>query len=163
LRRSASTQPKEKYIQMIEKFKKIIELETGVNVEIVSRKRNFVEARAMYYKLLRDVSNMTLQAIGDTVNKDHSTIIHSLNSVDDWMKYDRKLSDRYKNILYAIDKIDETDFNSLRYENIMLNLKIDELTKRLSSNRLYDLMDKIPFDKEEAVYDRLSVIVRMNC
>jgi len=148
---------------MIEKFKKIIELETGVNVEIVSRKRNFVEARAMYYKLLRDVSNMTLQAIGDTVNKDHSTIIHSLNSVDDWMKYDRKLADRYKNILYAIDKIDETDFNSLRYENIMLNLKIDELTKRLSSNRLYDLMDKIPFDKEEAVYDRLSVIVRMNC
>ena len=148
---------------MIEKFKKIIELETGVNVEIVSRKRNFVEARAMYYKLLRDVSNMTLQAIGDTVNKDHATIIHSLNSVDDWMRYDRKLADRYKNILYAIDKIDETDFNSLRYENIMLNLKIDELTKRLSSNRLYDLMDKIPFDKEEAVYDRLSVIVRMNC
>ena len=148
---------------MIEKFKKIIELETGVNVEIVSRKRNFVEARAMYYKLLRDISNMTLQAIGDTVNKDHATIIHSLNSVDDWMKYDRKLADRYKNILYAIDKIDETDFNSLRYENIMLNLKIDELTKRLSSNRLYDLMDKIPFDKEEAVYDRLSVIVRMNC
>jgi hypothetical protein len=148
---------------MIEKFKKIIELETGVNVEIVSRKRNFVEARAMYYKLLRDISNMTLQAIGDTVNKDHATIIHSLNSVDDWMRYDRKLADRYKNILYAIDKIDETDFNSLRYENIMLNLKIDELTKRLSSNRLYDLMDKIPFDKEEAVYDRLSVIVRMNC
>lgn len=148
---------------MIEKFKKIIELETGVNVEIVSRKRNFVEARAMYYKLLRDVSNMTLQAIGDTVNKDHATILHSLKSVDDWMRYDRKLADRYKNILYAIDKIDETDFNSLRYENIMLNLKIDELTKRLSSNRLYDLMDKIPFDKEEAVYDRLSVIVRMNC
>ena len=148
---------------MIEKFKKIIELETGVNVEIVSRKRNFVEARAMYYKLLRDVSNMTLQAIGDTVNKDHATILHSLKSVDDWMRYDRKLADRYKNILYAIDKIDETDFNSLRYENIMLNLKIEELTKRLSSNRLYDLMDKIPFDKEEAVYDRLSVIVRMNC
>ena len=148
---------------MIEKFKKIIELETGVNVEIVSRKRNFVEARAMYYKLLRDVSNMTFQAIGDTVNKDHATILHSLKSVDDWMRYDRKLADRYKNILYAIDKIDETDFNSLRYENIMLNLKIDELTKRLSSNRLYDLMDKIPFDKEEAVYDRLSVIVRMNC
>ena len=148
---------------MIEKFKKIIELETGVNVEVVSRKRNFVEARAIYYKLLRDVSNMTFQAIGDTVNKDHTTIIHSLNSIDDWMKYDRKLTDRYKNILYAIDKIDETDFNSLRYENIMLNLKIDELTKKLSSNRLYELMDKIPFDKEEAVYDRLSVIVRMNC
>jgi len=148
---------------MIEKFKKIIELETGVNVEIVSRKRNFVEARAIYYKLLRDVLNMTFQAIGDTVNKDHATIIHSLNSIDDWMKYDRKLTDRYKNILYAIDKIDETDFNSLRYENIMLNLKIDELTKKLSSNRLYELMDKIPFDKEEVVYDRLSVIVRMNC
>lgn len=148
---------------MIQKFKKIIELETGVNVEIVSRKRNFVEARAIYYKLLRELSGMTLHAIADTVNKDHATILHSLKSVDDWMRYDTKLANKYKNILYAIDNIDDTDFNGLRYENIMLNLKIDELTKRLSSNRLYDLMDKIPYEKEEAVYDRLSVIVRMNC
>jgi hypothetical protein len=151
---------------MIQKFKKIIEFETGVNVEIVSRKRNFVEARAIYYKLLRDISGMTLHAIGDTVNKDHATILHSLKSVDDWMRYDTKLADKYKNILYAIDNVDDTDFNSLRYENMMLKLRIEEFEKRikkLSNNRLYSLMDKIPYEKEEAVYDRLSVIVRMNC
>jgi hypothetical protein len=166
LRHFAYTQPKEKYIQMIQKFKKIIEFETGVNVEIVSRKRNFVEARAIYYKLLRDISGMTLHAIGDTVNKDHATILHSLKSVDDWMRYDTKLADKYKNILYAIDNVDDTDFNSLRYENMMLKLRIEEFEKRikkLSNNRLYSLMDKIPYEKEEAVYDRLSVIVRMNC
>ena len=151
---------------MIEKFKKIIEFETGVNVEIVSRKRNFVEARAIYYKLLREISEMTLHAIADTVNKDHATILHSLKSVDDWMRYDTKLADKYKNILYAIDNIDDTDFNSLRYENMMLKLRIEELEKKISrssSNRLYSLMDKIPHEKEEIVYDRLSVIVRMNC
>lgn len=151
---------------MIQKFKKIIEFETGVNVEIVSRKRNFVEARAIYYKLLREISGMTLHAIADTVNKDHATILHSLKSVDDWMRYDTKLADKYKNILYAIDNIDDTDFNSLRYENMMLKLRIEELNKKISrssSNRLYSLMDKIPYEKEEMVYDRLSVIVRMNC
>ena len=151
---------------MIEKFKKIIEFETGVNVEIVSRKRNFVEARAIYYKLLRDISNMTLQAIGDTVNRDHATILHSLKSVDDWMKYDTKLSGKYKNILYAIDNIGDSDMNNLRYDNMMLNLRIEELEKKISkssSNRLYALMDKIPYEKQEIVYDRISVIVRMNC
>ena len=151
---------------MIEKFKKIIEFETGVNVEIVSRKRNFVEARAIYYKLLRDISNMTLQAIGDTVNRDHATILHSLKSVDDWMKYDVKLSGKYKNILYAIDNIGDSDMNNLRYDNMMLNLRIEELEKKISkssSNRLYALMDKIPYEKQEIVYDRISVIVRMNC
>jgi hypothetical protein len=151
---------------MIEKFKKIIELETGVNVEIVSRKKGFVEARAIYYKLLRDISNMTLQAIGDTVNRDHATILHSLKSVDDWMKYDAALALKYKNILYAIDNLDETDFNSVRYENMMLNLKIVELNKqikKLSNNRFQDLVDKIPYDKEELLYDRFSTIVRMNC
>ena len=151
---------------MIQKFKKIIKFETGVNVEIVSRKRNFVEARAIYYKLLREISGMTLHAIADTVNKDHATILHSLKSVDDWMRYDTKLADKYKNILYAIDNIDDTDFNSLRYENMMLKLRIEELNKKISkssSNRLYSLMDKVPYEKEEMVYDRLSVIVRMNC
>lgn len=151
---------------MIQKFKKIIKFETGVNVEIVSRKRNFVEARAIYYKLLRELSGMTLHAIADTVNKDHATILHSLKSVDDWMRYDTKLADKYKNILYAIDNIDDTDLNGLRYENMMLKLRIEELNKKISkssSNRLYSLMDKVPYEKEEMVYDRLSVIVRMNC
>ncbi len=151
---------------MIEKFKKIIEFETGVNVEIVSRKRNFVEARAIYYKLLRDISNMTLQAIGDTVNKDHATILHSLKGVDDWMRYDTKLFEKYKNILYAIDNIGDSDMNSLRYDNMMLSLKIEELEERinkLSSNRFYTLIDKIPNHKEELVYDRISAIVKMNC
>jgi len=151
---------------MIEKFKKIIEFETGVNVEIVSRKRNFVEARAIYYKLLRDISNMTLQAIGDTVNKDHATILHSLKGVDDWMRYDTKLFEKYKNILYAIDNIGDSDMNSLRYDNMMLSLKIEELEERinkLSSNRFYTLIDKIPNHEEELVYDRISAIVKMNC
>lgn len=151
---------------MIEKFKKIIELETGVDVEIVSRKKNFVEARAIYYKLLRDISGMTLQAIGDTVNKNHDTILHSLKSVNNWMKYDTELAGKYKNILYAIDNIDETDFNSVRYDNMMLNLKVAELNKqikKLSNNRFYSLVDKIPYDKEELLYDRFSTIVRMNC
>ena len=109
---------------------------------------------------------MTLQAIGDTVNRDHATILHSLKSVDDWMKYDTKLSGKYKNILYAIDNIGDSDMNNLRYDNMMLNLRIEELEKKISkssSNRLYALMDKIPYEKQEIVYDRISVIVRMNC
>ena len=55
----------------------------GVTVEALkskSRKRELVEARACYSVLCHE-SGMTLQAIGDTINKNHATIIHYFRNV----------------------------------------------------------------------------------
>jgi hypothetical protein len=155
-----------------ERFKKIIELETGINVDIVSRKRNFVEIRALYYKILRDVLGMTLQSIADTVNKDHATILHSIKNFDIWASYSEDLRRNYNNVMHMIhhyeyDSMDDSELSKLRYNNILLDMKVKELTDHIASmrsvSRLHELIDRIPEDKEELMYERISAIVRMNC
>ena len=157
-----------------ERFKKIIELETGIDVDIISRKRNFVEIRALYYKLLRDVLGMTLQSIADTVNKDHATILHSIKNFDIWSSYSDDLRKSYTNVMHMIhhyeyDSMDNLELSKLRYNNILLDLKVKELTDHISSmrntttSRLHELIDRVPIDKEELMYERISAIVRMNC
>jgi len=157
-----------------ERFKQIIALETGIDVDIISRKRNFVEVRALYYKLLRDILGMTLHSIADTVNKDHATVLHSLNNFDNWSSYSEDLRRHYTNVMYMIyhyeyNSMEDIELSKLRYNNILLDFKVKELTDHINemkkpvNNRLYALMDKIPYHKEELVYDRISAIVRMNC
>lgn len=157
-----------------ERFKKIIELETGIDVDIVSRKRNFVETRSLYYKLLRDVLGMTLQSIADTVNKDHATILHSIKNFDIWSSYSEDLRRSYTNVMHMIhhyeyDSMDNLELSKLRYNNILLDLKVKELTDHIASmrntttSRLHELIDRVPEEKEELMYERISAIVRMNC
>jgi hypothetical protein len=138
----------------VNKFKKLIKLETGICVDTVSRKRNFVEVRALYYRLLRDNLGMTLQAIANTVKKDHATVLHSLNNIDNWMKYSDELRTYHDNIIKVATKGEDNELIELRK-------KVKELEKR--SGPLYDLIDTVPFDKESLVFDRLSTIIRMNC
>jgi hypothetical protein len=155
-----------------ERFKKIIELETGINVDIVSRKRNFVEIRALYYKMLRDVLGMTLQSIADTVNKDHATVLHSIKNFDIWASYSEDLRRNQANVMHMIhhyeyDSMDDSELSKLRYNNILLDMKVKELTDHIASmrnvSRIHELVDRIPAEKEELMYERISAIVRMNC
>jgi hypothetical protein len=52
-----------------------------------NRKRAIVDARRAYSKILRD-AGFSYQYIGDTLNKNHATIIHYVKSVDGLLKYD---------------------------------------------------------------------------
>ena len=46
-----------------------------------TRKREVVDGRAFYYELARKLTNNSLHKIGDSLNKNHATVIHSLNNV----------------------------------------------------------------------------------
>ncbi len=154
------------------RLKNIIELETGINVDIVSRKRNFVEARALYYKLLRDVLGMTLQSIADTVKKSHATVLHSINNFDILLSYNEDMKKSYSNVICMISNynsrsMDNSEIGRLRYNNTLLSIKVKELTDHITSmrsvSRLHELVDRIPAEKEELMFERISAIVRMNC
>jgi regulator of replication initiation timing len=59
-----------------------VEQKVGYPLNINSRKRDVVYARSIYFALARDMRSerFTLEAIGDSIGKDHSTVIHSLNT-----------------------------------------------------------------------------------
>ena len=60
-----------------------------------SRKKELVKARWIAMYLIREETNMKLEAIGELFNRDHTTVIHALQSVNDVLnfRYDTDLKD----------------------------------------------------------------------
>ena len=53
----------------------------GLDIRQDTRKREVVDARAFYYELARRLTKNSLHTIGDSLGKNHATVIHSLNNV----------------------------------------------------------------------------------
>ena len=62
-------------------LKKIIENEVGHKLHTSCRKRQHTYARAIYYKVAREMGGprpYSLTEIGDVINRDHATVRHGL-------------------------------------------------------------------------------------
>lgn len=76
-------------------LKDIVETETGFKIDTPNRRRNIVEIRGVYFKLCRDFTNLSTTIIGETVGRDHSTVLYSLKNLDNWMMCNDKLRELY--------------------------------------------------------------------
>jgi len=81
-----------------ETIKQLVENYFKIDITTKTRKREYVEARAIYYKLLRDHTRMSLSAIGETMNKDHTTVLHFTRKIKDWMEYDPQIKQDYETL-----------------------------------------------------------------
>ena len=52
-----------------------------------SRKREVVYARQHFFKIMRDNTKMSLEGIGDIINRSHCSVIHSLKEFEKNMNY----------------------------------------------------------------------------
>lgn len=66
----------------------------GVDIENPTRKREYAEARYMYYSICRD-QGMCLREIGESVGKDHSTALHGINRCKILCEVDRDFQKNY--------------------------------------------------------------------
>lgn len=107
-------------------------------IEGKSRMKNIIEARYIFIDLLYNDphSKISKTKIGHLLNRDHSTIIHSLRNVRDWLQVDQMFRTRYHEIhtiLYG-----ETDILNkklLNYENDKQNNRTDNRQKKESNNQ----------------------------
>lgn len=75
--------------------KEIVEDYYKLDITTQTRKRPYIEARAIYYKLLRDHTHYSLHAIGATMEKDHSTVLYFTRKAKDWLLYDKDFENDY--------------------------------------------------------------------
>jgi len=66
----------------MEKFKELIENYYGLTLDYPCRKRVYIEARYIYFYLCRNFTNFSLAKIGESVGKDHATVLNGLNKLD---------------------------------------------------------------------------------
>ena len=86
---------------------KSIEKFSGVNLKKTkSRKRNIVEARQLFCKLMRDYG-YTYEAIGDSIGVGHPTVLYHCRNYEYIRKASPELKDLEKNVLNDLNEDDQ--------------------------------------------------------
>ena len=148
-----------------EQIKKLVIENTGIDIDNPVRKRAFVEARAIYYKLLREYTLLSLVEIGDYVKKNHATVIHGIKNLDSWCKLDVNLKNKYLNIRSGLDvlkeniELDNADVEKIVDRYIKLKQKASKL---IESNKelleqLKDITNK--YNEREKQFKKNGYIV----
>jgi len=136
-----------------ETIKQIVEDYFEIKIDTQTRKREYTEARAMYFKLTRDNTRLSLTAIGQDMNRHYSSVLHSIRQLNTWMETDsmirnnfNALKNKLKGIEQDAEEILESDesivlqFATLKDEVIQQRETIEQLTK--AYNELYQKHNK---------------------
>lgn len=117
----------------MDSLKKIINLVFFVDIEDSTRKRRVVDARRAYAKILKDVG-FSYHHIGDSLNKDHATIIHYVKSVDGLLKYDSVFEKKFivakKNFLKENTHLMLNSKEDIYAIAIELEIKLNEIKSK---------------------------------
>jgi hypothetical protein len=103
--------------------RQIIEV-SGIDLFQDSRRREVVEVRAIFIRILKEHQGMTFYGIKDYFcdnNKciDHTTVIYANSMFDVYIRYNPKLKEWYDFIVNAL--FDTKEKNSLNKKNELLN------------------------------------------
>ena len=154
-------------ILQTEEIKAYIENCLGINLSNRTRKRNYVYARALYFKLCKEYTKLSLADIGSSVDMDHASVLHAINNVFPCVvQYDAHLKDLYDDYRFShkhdVESIFE-NYSRLLRENIDLRNEIKGVkeSEGLLERRFVDLYNEIPKQKMNDVYDKLDTIVKV--
>ena len=112
--------------QITKELKKVIQEITGVDINEVSRKREIIEARAVYYKILKQIDKKkSLKSIGASVGKNHATVLHSLNNYDMFEQFNPTLKLFRKQILQRLNYIKPEDILDISKDEYIQSLQLD--------------------------------------
>jgi predicted transcriptional regulator len=139
-------------------LKKIINHKFGLDINVNTRKRDYVNARLVYAKILRE-RGYTHESIARSINKDHATVIYYVRCAMHIFMQDRFLEKKYKEcrglFFGTIDPQESVStedmlaerintlmeqVNKLTAENELLNYEIDEKVKKFKRiNKIINL------------------------
>lgn len=94
-----------------------------------NRVRVVVDARRLYCGILRNVFGLTFQEIGDMLNKNHATIVHSIKVHDNFVR----ILKSYKKNYEEIENMFYISENYYEHEVLSVERKMDILSKRLNN------------------------------
>jgi|TARA_R100001463_G_scaffold23238_5_gene55779 predicted transcriptional regulator len=144
---------------MIEKIRKEVEQATMQDLSTRRRQRELVYARAIYFKLCKEKTTLTLQQIADTLGVNHATVLHAIKNVFPEMVTHEPL---YKEIYESIrDQEDlaylKENYNALRkqYDKLLKVKTFDEHTE------LVDIIREVPKQHIETAKVRVKAMVDM--
>tara|TARA_B110000967_G_C18850419_1_gene544305 strand:+ start:71 stop:526 length:456 start_codon:yes stop_codon:yes gene_type:complete len=145
-------------------IKQIVESYFEISISRNTRKRQYVEARAIYFKLCRIFTQLSLEQIGKSVNRDHASVLHGVKSINTWVQVDKRMNNnmrilKNKIINYQVEKDKTVELNEsivLKYIQLKEQVKWqEEMIQKLNT----DLNEiTIKHDKREKFYTKYGFI-----
>lgn len=146
--------------------------EFGIDITKKTRRREYLYARAVYYKLAQDIFKRSLTSIGKDIGLDHATVLHSINNVFPTMQmfepsiikkynklYDRiRFENEQRRVIPETSEDAAKEIIDLRYR---LSFAEAQARKVISLGPFEDLLCRVPEDKVDIVRLRLDAMIRM--
>ncbi len=143
------TKPSQEYIAEVSaKVKKFVTFEFNLDLNSKSRKTEYIDARSIYYKILYDFYKLTYEEIGETVDKNHASILNAISNFTYYIERDNIKKEKYLKILIALNLISEEEKEYMSISN-----KNTELSK------LYKLVRRVPEDKIDFFYKKIHSLL----
>jgi hypothetical protein len=169
-------------MEITQRLKEIIKQETNTDIEVRTRKRETIELRSLYCNILKELKpNKTLQAIGDTLELNHATVIHALKNYKMYEEYNPELKKFRTTVLsyFTIDNEQElkelSEIEKVKQQLYKLTFENDKLKKELQEqiNRPryeYQIIDNLNnllsntkgTIQHTLINDRLEAFYKMN-
>lgn len=142
----------------------VIENQLGVNVLSKKRERRIIDGRIICARILRD-RGYTLQSIANVMSKDHSTVMHYLDIVNDLSDVDTSFNEKHLACLNLFQQLNDNQLSNNMSEMTDTQLKNELIALRSKTNSL--LLEnqrlKIEFEKlkqEEKDYGEIIDMIR---
>ena len=136
------------YVQMNE-LKDIVDAIFNVDISNPIRKEEYVEARMVFAKILRD-KGVTLASIGNYLGKNHCSILNYMSNFDNYFS-DKALKNKY--VICRDSFFEKHPVDRLYFEKDRI-YAIENKYKRFKN--ILDIMnDKTPYGKEEVLEKKI--------
>tara|TARA_R110000744_G_C19061868_1_gene529037 strand:+ start:138 stop:584 length:447 start_codon:yes stop_codon:yes gene_type:complete len=142
----------------------LVENELGYNISGKTRARQVVYGRAIYFKICKDRTNLSLQEIGETLNLHHATVLHSIRNVfPAFEMYNPEYMEIYNRIIKAEEYIPaDKQLARLKIQHYQLELKynyVKNLNIDIKHRTLLSKIKEIPDLKLQEAEKRIDRLV----
>lgn len=140
----------EKAIGTRARVRHIVEEYYQIDITTPQRVRVYVEARAMYSKILRDNTSMTLSDIGQSIGKNHATIVHIIRQLEYDMENNIEINSKYvrlnsiynESIQHDLDENNALVEISISYNNLRSSYALLSKNYRMLMDKHNQLLDE---------------------
>lgn len=145
-------------------IKEIVDNYFELNLKRNTRKRQYVEARAIFYKLCREFTKLSLEEIGEQVDRDHASVLHGIRSLNNWIEYDNRIKNNLRILRNKVrhfedekDNVIELD-ESIVLKYVQLKEQVKEQDEIINDLRkaLKDITEK--HERREKFYQKYGFI-----
>lgn len=127
----------------------------GFDLASRDRHEDMVGARAVYSKILREHFKYGWCAIGRSINRNHASIINSVNKFEIYRDSNLKVDECYSEILVMLGVKEEV--KKFEIKQLKLSPQLNqciEIMRNLSDREIADFIPRVEIYKKSVIYNR---------